>query len=147
MSRPPLNTRQLLTELGINPSRKMGQNFLIDANITAKSIALAEVNEGDTTVEIGPGLGILTEALLEAKATVYAVEIDSRLVTALRARYTDAPQFHLLEGDAVDHPLAGMPDDVQEFSIIANLPYSIATPWLDAMLSLQRFPKRLVIML
>ena len=66
----PSATRDLLAQLGLAPKRFLGQNFLVDGNIVRKSLALAEIQAGDTVVEIGPGLGTLTAALLEAGAEV-----------------------------------------------------------------------------
>lgn len=146
----PSATRDLLAQLGHQPKRFLGQNFLIDGNIVRKSLELAEVQPGDTVVEVGPGLGTLTAALLEAGARVWAVEKDrtlhAHLTETLLPRFADT--FHLLEGDAVDSPLAGLPADqaTAGFKIVANLPYAIATPWLDAVLS-GPLPTRLVLML
>lgn len=143
----PTATRELLAHLGHSPKRFLGQNFLVDGNIVRKSLELAEVRAGDTVVEVGPGLGTLTTALLEAGAHVWAVEKDRALHAHLEAtllpRFPDT--FHLLEGDAVEHPLAGLIDPA-DFKIVANLPYAIATPWLDAVLS-GALPSRLVLML
>ncbi|MBP6508816.1 MAG: ribosomal RNA small subunit methyltransferase A, partial [Opitutaceae bacterium] len=75
----PTATRELLTRLGHSPKRFLGQNFLVDGNIVRKSLELAEVSPGDVVVEVGPGLGTLTSALLEAGATVWAVERDATL--------------------------------------------------------------------
>src|SRR6185503_14116343 len=101
----PTATRELLARLGHSPKRFLGQNFLVDGNIVRKSLELAEVNSGDIVVEVGPGLGTLTTALLEAGADVWAVEKDRALHAHLEAQL--APrfrnQFHLLEGDAVEH--------------------------------------------
>jgi 16S rRNA (adenine1518-N6/adenine1519-N6)-dimethyltransferase len=142
----PTATRDLLAQLGHQPVHRFGQNFLVDGNIVRKSLALAEVAPGDTVVEIGPGLGTLTSALLEAGAVVWAVELDGvlhdHLAGTLGPRYPDA--FHLLRGDAVEHPLAGLAGG--SFKVVANLPYAIATPWLDAVLS-GPLPTRLVLML
>ncbi len=167
----PTATRDLLASLGHSPKRFLGQNFLVDGNIVRKSLELAEVGAGDTVIEIGPGLGTLTTALLEAGATVWAVEKDRTLHAHLEA--TLAPRFpdtfHLLEGDAVEQPLAGLPSMLEpgrprpgasergegaaspssnpaDFKIVANLPYAIATPWLDAVLA-GPLPARLVLML
>ena len=148
---PPLSpsaTRALLDRLEHRPRHFLGQNFLIDGNIVRKSLALAEVAPGDTVVEVGPGLGTLTEALLEAGAQVWAVEMDPRLHGHLHE--TLVPRFagalHLLAGDAVEHPLAGLSDPPASFKVVANLPYAIATPWLDAVLA-GPLPARLVLML
>jgi 16S rRNA (adenine1518-N6/adenine1519-N6)-dimethyltransferase len=144
----PTATRELLAQLGHSPKRFLGQNFLVDGNIVRKSLELAAVAPGDIVVEIGPGLGTLTTALLEAGAQVWAVEMDRSLHAHLEA--TLLPRFpgsfHLLEGDAVQHPLAGLVPEETEFKIVANLPYAIATPWLDAILS-GPLPQRLVLML
>jgi len=146
----PTATRDLLASLGHSPKRFLGQNFLVDGNIVRKSLELAEVAAGDRVVEIGPGLGTLTSALLTAGADVWAVEKDRTLHAHLSA--TLAPEFpatfHLLEGDAVEHPLAALPAGIAAagFKVVANLPYAIATPWLDGVLS-GPLPARLVLML
>ena len=146
----PTATRDLLASLGHRPKRFLGQNFLVDGNIVRKSIELARVQPGDTVVEIGPGLGTLTTALLEAGAEVWAVEKDRVLHGYLQESL--APKFpatlHLLEADAVEHPLAGLPVSraTRDFKIVANLPYAIATPWLDGVLA-GPLPVRLVLML
>src|SRR5204863_3622743 len=107
----PTATRDLLAGLGHQPKRFLGQNFLVDGNIVRKSLELAEVQRGDSVVEIGPGLGTLTTALLETGASVWAVEKDrtlhAHLTETLVPRFPKT--FHLLEGDAVEHPLAGWP--------------------------------------
>ncbi|MBI5767040.1 MAG: ribosomal RNA small subunit methyltransferase A [Verrucomicrobia bacterium] len=161
----PTSTREQLARLGHSPKRFLGQNFLVDGNIVHKSLELAGVSAGDVVIEIGPGLGTLTTALLEAGAEVWAVEKDrtlhAHLTETLAPRFPQT--FHLLEGDAVDQPLAGLgtrPPPVSsspsaatggdrapaDFKIVANLPYAIATPWLDAVLS-GPLPQRMVLML
>src|SRR5581483_12417308 len=100
----PTATRELLARLGHMPKRSLGQNFLVDGNIVRKSLELAQVAAGDTVVEIGPGLGTLTAALLEAGAEVWAVERDAVLAGYLHATLAvQYPQtFHLVVGDAVE---------------------------------------------
>ena len=144
----PSATRDLLAQLNHQPKHFLGQNFLVDGNIVRKSLELAGVVAGDTVVEVGPGLGTLTSALLAAGAEVWAVEKDRQLHAHLLATLAPTePRLHLLEGDAMDHPLAGLPAArTQNYKIVANLPYAIATPWLDAILS-GPLPLRLVLML
>lgn len=143
----PSETHRLLEELGHRPHRQLGQNFLIDGNIVRKSIELAQVAAGDPIVEIGPGLGTLTSALLDAGALVWAVELDDRLHTHLDTTLVprSGGRLTLLRGDAVKHPLAGLPAGDARFKIVANLPYSISTPWLDAVLA-GPLPARMVLM-
>lgn len=160
----PSATRELLTRLGHQPKRFLGQNFLVDGNIVRKSLELAHVTAGDNVVEIGPGLGTLTSALLETGAIVWAVEKDrslhAHLTETLAVTYPET--FHLIEGDAVELPLAGLTPKANEsgrpretplregvpgtLKIVANLPYAIATPWLDGVLG-GPLPERMVLML
>jgi 16S rRNA (adenine1518-N6/adenine1519-N6)-dimethyltransferase len=149
MALTPTETRDLLARLGHAPKRFLGQNFLVDGNIVRKSLELATVSAGDAVVEIGPGLGTLTGALLEAGAEVWAVEMDrvlhAHLEEGLAARFPG--KLHLAEGDAVEMPLAGIPKDrAPACKVVANLPYAISTPWMDAVLS-GPLPGRMVLML
>ena len=145
----PSATRELLASLGHQPKRFLGQNFLVDGNIVRKSLELADVKPGDAVVEIGPGLGTLTSALLEAGAGVWAVEKDRQLHAHLEEtlvkQYPTA--FHLMEGDAVEHPIAAIdPVRAKSFKVVANLPYAISTPWMDEILG-GPLPERMVLML
>lgn len=142
----PSQTTELLAALGHTPSKKLGQNFLIDSNIVRKSLELARVSAGDTVVEVGPGLGTLTGALLERGAKVYAVELDKKLHAHLQKFFAGNPDFNLINADAVEFPLAALPEDAGDFKIVANLPYAISTPWLDKILS-GRLPKTMSLML
>ena len=146
----PRDTRDLLAQLGHLPKRSLGQNFLVDGNIVRKSLELAEVGPGDIVVEVGPGLGTLTSALLEAGAEVWAVERDATLAQHLRSTVAPraAGRLHLLEGDAVDEPRAALPGEraAGNWKVVANLPYAISTPWMDGILQ-PPLPERMVLML
>lgn len=142
-------TRELLARLGHSPKRFLGQNYLIDGNIVRKSVELGAVAPGEAVVEVGPGLGTLTSALLAASATVWAVEKDATMAAHLRATLaTEHPgRLHLIEEDAVAHPIADLPAELTAtFKIVANLPYAISTPWMDAVLG-GPLPQRMVLML
>ncbi len=140
-------TREALALLGVHPKHALGQNFLIDGNIVRKSVELAKVSPGDRIVEVGPGLGTLTRTLLEAGAEVWAVEQDATMSHYLTVHVMPRHpgRLHLLQGDAMDHPIANIPAG-QPFKIVANLPYAISTPWMDAVLE-GPLPERLVLML
>jgi 16S rRNA (adenine1518-N6/adenine1519-N6)-dimethyltransferase len=145
----PSATRALLDQLAHRPKRQLGQNFLVDGNIVRKSLQLAEIHRGDTVVEIGPGLGTLTTALLEAGCEVWAVERDATLFQHVQHRLVpDAGgRLHVMEGDAVQSPLAGLPAErFAAFKVVANLPYAISTPWLEAILA-GPLPERMTLML
>jgi 16S rRNA (adenine1518-N6/adenine1519-N6)-dimethyltransferase len=154
----PSSTRTLLESLGHHPRKRLGQNFLIDGNIVRKSLNLAEVCADDIVVEVGPGLGTLTFALLERGAKVFAVELDNCLHQYLSGTFQDGfesktkDHFHLLHGDAVEFPLGLFPETFKDqevlpnYKIVANLPYAVSTPWLESVIQIA-LPEKMVLML
>lgn len=145
----PKQTRILLDELAHFPNRRLGQNFLTDGNIVRKSIEMADLDRHSHVIEIGPGLGTLTQAILHTGATVWAIERDHTLAEYIRANLLpEQPCLHLIEGDCLDYPRAQCPSEhtAAEFKIVANLPYAISTPWMEAILS-GPLPQRMVLML
>lgn len=142
----PSQTRELLEQLGHRPKKQLGQNFLIDGNIVRKSLELAKVQTGDHVVEIGPGLGTLTRALLNAGAIVHAVEKDPVLGDHVESIAAQDPNLHLIKGDALDFPLGDLSEEVSDYKIVANLPYAISTPWMAAVLERQ-LPSVMTLML
>lgn len=124
--------------------KRLGQNFLIDPNIVRKIVALAEITPSDTVLEIGPGRGVLTEALCKTAAQVTAVEIDPRLHAYLAERQAEWPNLALILDDALSCPVEQLPFGT---IVVANLPYYISTPLLFRLLDERaRFP-RMVLML
>ncbi len=121
-----------------------GQHFLIDKNIVRKIVRLAQLQPGETVLEIGPGRGILTEALLEASRLVVAIELDAALCVHLRETIGARPNFQLIEGDALAFDYAQVPSP---FLVVANLPYYVSTPLLFRLLEQRRRIDRLVLML
>ena len=145
----PSQTCSLLEQLAHRPNKKLGQNFLVDGNIVRKSIELAELGPGDRVVEIGPGLGTLSLAILEGGAALWAVERDATLATHLRDQIApQSPGFRLIEGDCLDEPRAGLPpaEAARGYKVVANLPYAVSTPWMEAVLA-GPLPDRMVLML
>lgn len=124
--------------------KRFGQNFLIDPNIVRKIVTLAELKSSDTVLEIGPGRGVLTDALAASAGRVIAVEIDPALHRLLQERQAQWPNVELVCEDALRYPLEGLPAGT---IVVANLPYYISTPLLFRLLEQRaRFP-RLVLML
>lgn len=145
----PSATRELLDQLEHLPNKKLGQNFLVDGNIVRKSIEMAEIGLNSQVVEIGPGLGTLTKAVLSTGAALWAVERDSTLAEHIRQNVLpNQPRLHFTEGDCLDYPRAGLSTEAAKagFKIVANLPYAVSTPWMDAVLS-GPLPERMVLML
>ena len=124
-------------------NKRLGQHFLIDQNIVRKIVAAAELAPDDTVLEIGPGRGILTDALSRAARRVVAIEIDAELCALLQARQTDWKNVELICADALSHPFGTLPAGV----VVANLPYYISTPLLFKFLEHRRRFPRLVLML
>ncbi|MEY3336047.1 MAG: hypothetical protein RL332_917 [Actinomycetota bacterium] len=120
--------RELAEELGIKPAKSLGQNFVIDANVCRKIVRTAGVTSSDVALEIGPGLGSLTLALLEEAKSVIAVEIDERLATRLPqtvvAHNESAATFSVIHQDALH--LKSLPE--APTVLVANLPYNVSVP-------------------
>lgn len=124
--------------------RRFSQNHLIDGEALEAIVAAAELEPGREVLEIGPGIGILTAALLRAGARVTAVEIDRRLVAHLGERFATIERFRLVEGDILDlDPAALMRPP---WDLVANLPYHVTSPILHQALGLAVRPERLVLM-
>ena len=112
--------KTILESMGKRPSKRLGQHFLIDERVVARQVALAHITPGEKVLEIGPGMGNLTEAILSAGAEVVAVEADSAFCGFLERRF--GPRISLIHADAVK---AFLP----EFDkVVANLPYQISSP-------------------
>jgi 16S rRNA (adenine1518-N6/adenine1519-N6)-dimethyltransferase len=123
--------KQLLAERDIRLTKSLGQNFLHDANQLRRIAAAAELTKADRVLEIGPGLGPLTEVLLEQAGELLAIEMDSKLVEVLRGRFQTeigkTPTLTLLHDDALQY-LRREARDWSEWKLVANLPYSVASP-------------------
>ena len=136
----------VLDELGVHPSRRLGQNFLADPNLLAAIVRTAAPQPGEHILEIGPGLGALTGKLLQAGAAVTAVEYDHRLVAYLRRRFAGCANLRLLAADACaldfDQVMGG-----QEFRCISNLPYAISSVLVAEFLGLRRPPPEMHLLL
>lgn len=158
--------RELLERRGIQLTKSLGQNFLHDGNQLRRIVDAAELTESDRVLEIGPGLGPLTELLVEEVDEVFAIEKDARLVEYLVERFCDPegkvasvsnsnpgsgheltepvlPKFCLLHDDALDF-LKRESRDWSGWKLVANLPYSVASPILVQLAQARGCPQRLV---
>ena len=118
-------TRHILKTFNLRASKRLGQNFLIDAAVVQAIVNAAEIAEGDEVLEIGPGIGTLTQGLLEAGAHVTAVELDKKLPAVLAETLAGYENFKLIQGDILKVDLTElMPPN---FKVVANLPYYITT--------------------
>ena len=163
--------REWLVKRDIQLTRSLGQNFLHDGNQLRHIVEAADIQPADRILEIGPGLGPLTELLLERAGEVLAIEMDGRLVEILEERFAThlerrderaarspenndglatlappAPQFELLHGDALGY-LKDEPRDWSGWKLVSNLPYSVASPILVELACGARSPKKIVVTL
>jgi 16S rRNA (adenine1518-N6/adenine1519-N6)-dimethyltransferase len=136
----PADLRRLAQALGVSPTKSLGQNFVVDANTVRRIARTAGLDSTDVVLEVGPGLGSLTLALLDAAAAVVAVEVDPALAAALPATVAErrpdaAGRLRVLAQDALT--LTAL-DDPQPTALVANLPYNVSVPVL--LTALERFP-------
>lgn len=114
------DTGRLIAETGIVPKKSKGQNFLVDGRVADRHIAYAGIREGDRVLEVGPGLGILTERMADLPCELTCIELDDILAEYISQTFGD--RLRLIHGDAVKV-------DFPEFDVfVSNLPYSVSTP-------------------
>ncbi len=144
--------RSLLESRGIQLTKSLGQNFLHDGNQLRRIVTAGDVQPTDRVLEVGPGLGPLTELLLAKAASVLAIEKDARLVAVMRERFSGALSgqgpgtLELLEADA----LRWVEDNARDWSgwkLVANLPYSVASPLMVELAEAPVPPERMVVTL
>jgi 16S rRNA (adenine1518-N6/adenine1519-N6)-dimethyltransferase len=154
--------KQALAADGIQLTKSLGQNFLHDGNQLRRIVDTAEVTRQDRILEIGPGLGPLTEMLVAQAGEVLAIEKDARLIAVLRDRFTSTvpvpspaalqmergrpPHLQLIHDDALAF-LKREPRDWSDWKLVANLPYSVASPILVELAQSARPPRRMVVTL
>jgi 16S rRNA (adenine1518-N6/adenine1519-N6)-dimethyltransferase len=148
--------RELLAKRDIQLTKSLGQNFLHDAHQLDRILAAAELTAADKILEIGPGLGPLTQLLLKQAGEVLAIEMDGRLVDVLIERFeteisnsklkTQNSKLELLHDDALKF-LQREPRDWRDWKLVANLPYSVASPILVELAAGVRAPKLIVVTL
>ena len=134
-----------LKRLDVRPKRGFSQNFLIDGNITKKIISAGSPAPGDLIIEIGPGTGILTEAILKTGATVLAIEKDHKLASHLKS--LSHPLLEVVEGDFLTFPLQEIVKKGRQAKVIANIPYSLTAPILGKLLPLNEWISSATLML
>lgn len=144
MTHSPQELRALLDRHGLEPRRALGQNFVVDPNTVRRIARLAGVGPGDPVVEIGPGLGSLTLALVELGAEITVVEMDRDLVPVLR-EVVEPLGVRVVEGDAREVDWTELLAAHERWSLVANLPYNVATPLvLDLLRDVPRIGSMLV---
>ena len=144
---------EILQSLDMRPDKNFGQNFMIDKNLLDFIVRTVAPAKGDLILEVGPGLGALTRRLVASDARIISVEIDKRLSEYLETNIK-APNFHLVRGDVcrIDIPsvlaqFGGHGEKPARWRCVANLPYSITTPFIAEMLQMENPPADMLFML
>jgi len=140
-------TEQLCKKYNIKPMRTRGQNFLISEDIYEKIIKTADLNKNDTVLEVGPGLGFLTERLAQKAKKVIAVELDDKLAQVLKIRLKklDIKNVEIINKNILD--INFLDYHLGEYKVVANLPYNITSIFLRKFLSSKIKPSSFVLML
>jgi 16S rRNA (adenine1518-N6/adenine1519-N6)-dimethyltransferase len=146
-----MEIKALLRELQLRPQKQLGQNFLVDRRVLKQILAVAEIGSEDTVLEVGSGLGTLTQALAEQAQRVVAVEVDERLVAILRQRLEAFPNTEIVLGDILALDIAGLVQeesahDVPSYKVVANIPYYITSAVLRHLLEASVRPQLIVLM-
>jgi 16S rRNA (adenine1518-N6/adenine1519-N6)-dimethyltransferase len=127
--------------------KSLGQNFLVDHRVLEKIIGAADLSLDDTVLEIGPGRGFLTKALLERAGRVVAIEMDRELIDRLGEKFADFPNVEFVEGDGREVDFEALVGTDVPYKVVANLPYYAATPIVRRFLEATHKPSVLVVML
>ncbi len=147
MTKPIASIRrvnELLKQHGLHAKKYLGQNFIVDRNIIDKIVAVAEINKENDVLEIGPGIGSLTQALCEQGGFVTAVEIDPKMVEILNETLQEYNNLRIVQEDFLKYNIA----DVKKNNLIvcANLPYYVTTPILFKIFESELKYKKIVVM-
>ncbi|MFQ5907105.1 MAG: 16S rRNA (adenine(1518)-N(6)/adenine(1519)-N(6))-dimethyltransferase RsmA [bacterium] len=126
----------ILESYSIHPRRDAGQNFLLDENVARRIVDASKAGPG-TVVEIGPGLGMLTEYLLERADPVVGIEVDGRLCKFLSERFKEASNLILINADFLGLDIEQLSEYGGKFKVVSNLPYSISKPAISKILNLR----------
>lgn len=131
-------TREIINEYGLDFKKSLGQNFLVDGNVLKKIADAADIDENSKILEVGPGIGSLTEELLLRGSSVNSIEIDQRFYPIIEENLKEFEKFNLYKGDATDRDLfTEAAIDCTHF--VANLPYVVTTPILESIFTLGDF--------
>ncbi len=126
----PSKTSEILNKFGLTAQKRYGQNFLIDSNILEKIVASAGISKDDTVLEIGPGIGTLTQHLAEAAKKVICVEIDKNMIPVLEYTLADFDNVTVINQDILKADIVNIlkENGAESAKVVANLPYYITTP-------------------
>jgi 16S rRNA (adenine1518-N6/adenine1519-N6)-dimethyltransferase len=143
-----VKTQKLLRQSGLHARKGLGQNFLIDEDVLGRIISSAGLSVKDLVIEVGPGLGVLTEELAKNAGRVIAIELDDNLAVLLKERLASKNNVTVINQDILKTELAVLLDEnnAEKYKVVANLPYYITSPVLRHFLESECKPKSMVVM-
>lgn len=142
----PEVVKYVCKRFGIHMSKKLGQNFLIKRSVVDGIVEAAQLEEGEAVLEIGPGIGTLTQGLAESNAQVTAIELDRRLLDVLAVTLASYNNVYIVQGDVLRINIPELMNH-KSFKVVANLPYYITTPIILSLLESKLPIERLVVMI
>ncbi|QHA90045.1 16S rRNA (adenine(1518)-N(6)/adenine(1519)-N(6))-dimethyltransferase RsmA [Bacillus sp. N1-1] len=146
----PVRTKEILAKYGFTFKKSLGQNFLIDSNVLTKIVDQAQLSPESGAIEIGPGIGALTEKLAKRAKKVVAFEIDQRLLPILDDTLSPYPHVHIRHSDVLEadvhQVIAEEFEEGQDLMVVANLPYYVTTPILMKLLE-EKLPVRGIVVM
>ncbi len=143
----PHKIRQLLQSRGLAPHKYLGQNFLVQTHIAERIVSLADLKADDTVLEVGVGLGALTRPLAAAAGRVIGIETDAGIIRLHEEQHSLPANVRLVHADILEVDLAALAPAGKRFTIVANLPYSISTPFLFLLMEQRHLVHAAVLML
>jgi len=147
---PATKAKSLLGQFGLRAKKGLGQHFLVDGRVLKRIVAAAELTPEDTVIEVGPGLGILTQELVQRAGRVIAIEADGEMVSALGQLAARSPNLTVVHGDVMQNdPVSLLPSPggvPSSYKVVANIPYYITSAVLRHFLEASRQPTLMVVM-
>ncbi|PIR94237.1 ribosomal RNA small subunit methyltransferase A [Candidatus Falkowbacteria bacterium CG10_big_fil_rev_8_21_14_0_10_39_11] len=143
-----MNVRELIKKYNVKPKRSAGQNFLINPEPLHQIVKAAELTDQDDVLEIGPGLGVLTEELLPRVKRVVTVELDRSLIYVLKKQFKRAENLTIINNDVLKLPIEEIVDNFEgeKYKIVANIPYNITSHFLRKFLEHDLRPTKMVLL-
>ena len=140
--------RKILRERGIRPLNRLGQSFLEDRNVINKIIKISDIQEDDTVIEIGAGIGIMTEAIAQKAGKVIALEIDPRMIGMLKERLAGYRHVDIVQTDVLEYTISPVRSGAlaKKIKIIGNIPYNISSQILFHLLACRSYISSMILM-
>lgn len=144
---PSSEIKQALRRTGIKAKKGLGQNFLVDSSVLSTIVSAADLKTDDLVIEVGPGLGTLTSELIKYAGSVIAVELDAKLSSQLKSKFSNQSKLTIVNADILDLDIRDLLKDRRSYKVVANIPYYITSPILHYFLEAPIKPVLMVMML